>query len=145
MNKKEIFGILLLICVIFSLQAVVAADSGSNNADGKVLSVNNNVSSYALPSVDSNGLAAANEASFTDLQDVVNRGGTGFADHNYTQSGTSEVTISNNITLDGQGKVIIDAKKQSRIFNIEGKDTAVTLIGITFINGTANGNGGSII
>ena len=145
MNKKEIFGILLLICVIFSLQAVVAADSGSNSTDSKVLSVNNNVSSYALPSVDSNGLAAANEASFTDLQDVVNRGGTGFADHNYTQSGTSEVTISNNITLDGQGKVIIDAKKQSRIFNIEGKDTAVTLIGITFINGNANGNGGSIV
>ena len=106
MNKKEIFGILLLICVIFSLQAVAAADSGSNSTDSKVLSVKNNVSSYALPSVDSNGLAAANEASFTDLQDVVNHGGTGFADHNYTQSGTSEVTISNNITLDGQGKVI---------------------------------------
>ena len=94
MNKKEIFGILLLICVIFSLQAVVAADSGSNSTDSNVLSVDNNVSSYALPSANSNSLEAANEKTFDDLQTVVNNGGTGFANNNYTwNSGNSEVTI----------------------------------------------------
>ena len=145
MNKKEIFGILLLICVIFSLQAVVAADSGSNSTDSNVLSVDNNVSSYALPSANSNSLEAANEKTFDDLQTVVSNGGTGFANNNYTwNSGNSEVTILNDIILNGDGKVIIDAKKQSRIFNISSGAT-VTLKGITFINGNANGNGGSIV
>ena len=39
MNKKEILAIILLICVVFSLQAVIAADSGSNSTDSTVLSV----------------------------------------------------------------------------------------------------------
>ena len=145
MNKKEIFGILLLICVIFSLQAVVAADSGSNSTDSNVLSVDNNVSSYALPSANSNSLEAAGDKTFDDLQTLVDGDVSGFANNNYTwASGNSEVKITKSITLDGQGKVIIDAKKQSRIFNIEGKDTIVILKGITFINGNANGHGGSI-
>ena len=145
MNKKKIFGILLLICVVFSLQAVVAADSGSNSTDSNVLSVDNNVSSYALPSANSNSLEAASDKTFDDLQTVVNNGGTGFANNNYTwNSGNSEVTILNDIILNGDGKVIIDAKKQSRIFNISSGAT-VTLKGITFINGNANGNGGSIV
>ena len=134
---------ILLICVIFSLQAVVAADSGSNSTNSNVLSVDN-VSSYALPSSDTNSLAVANEASFTNLQDIVDAGGTDFASHNYTwNAGESQVTISSDITLDGQGKVIIDAKNQVRIFEIA-KGANVTLKGITFINGNANSHGGSI-
>ena len=146
MNKKEIFGIILLICVIFSLQAVVAADSGSNSTDGEVLSVDNDVSSFALPSSNTDSLGAANEKNFTDLQNIVNGDVTNFAKNNYTKAdGENEVLITHSITLDGDGKVIIDAKKQSRIFNITGEDTVVTLQGITFINGNATGNGGSII
>ena len=57
MNKKEILTIILLICVVFSLQAVIAADSGSNSTDSTVLSVDENVSSYALPSSDTDTLA----------------------------------------------------------------------------------------
>ena len=144
MSKKEILIICLILCFICSLQAVVAADCGSNSTDINVLSVDNNVSSFALPSSDTDSLEAGNEASFQNLQEVVNNGGTGFESHNYTwTSGENEVTISNTITLDGQGKVIIDAKKQSRIFNIVNGAT-VTLKGITFINGNANENGGSI-
>ena len=146
MNKKEIFGIILLICVIFSLQAVVAADSGSNSTDGEVLSVDNDVSSFALPSSNTDSLGAANEKNFNDLQNIVNGDVTNFAKNNYTKAdGENEVRITHSITLDGDGKVIIDAKKQSRIFNITGEDTVVTLKGITFINGNAAGNGGSII
>ncbi|WP_296878470.1 Ig-like domain repeat protein [uncultured Methanobrevibacter sp.] len=146
MNKKEIFGIILLICVIFSLQAVVAADSGSNSTDGEVLSVDNDVSSFALPSSNTDSLGAANEKNFNDLQSIVNGDVTNFAKNNYTKAdGENEVRITHSITLDGDGKVIIDAKKQSRIFNITGEDTVVTLKGITFINGNAAGNGGSII
>ena len=144
MNKKEILTIILLICVIFSLQAVSAADSGSGSTDGNVLSVDNSVSSYALPSSESNSLASVNEANFTNLQTVVDNGGSGFASHNYTwATGEGQVTISSSITLDGQGKVIIDAKEQCRIFEVL-PGAKVTLKGITFINGNANGHGGSI-
>ena len=145
MNKKGILTIILLICVIFSLQAVAAADGGSNSTDGNVLSVDNNVSSCTLPSSETGNLEVANEVSFTDLQTVVNRGGTGFANNNYTwRTGDSQVTISGTVTLDGLGKVIIDAKDQSRIFKIE-SGSSVTLKGITFINGNpASGPGGSV-
>ena len=147
MNKKEILTIILLICVIFSLQAVSAADGGSNSTDGKVLSVSN-VSAYALPSSDTNSLAeVANADSFSDLQDAVNGVSELTLVKNYTykstDTGNAGILIDHDIVIDGNGNVIIDADHKSRIFNIaDGK--SVTLKGITFINGNATGNGGSI-
>ena len=72
MNKKEILTIILLICVIFSIQAVSAADGGSNSTDSKVLSASN-VSAYALPNSDVGSLAeVANADSFSNLQGQIN-------------------------------------------------------------------------
>ena len=64
MNKKEILMICLIICFIFSLQAVVAADVDLNTTDGDSLSVpavgsvetvdaSNDLSSYSLSNDDS--------------------------------------------------------------------------------------------
>ena len=89
MNRKEILTIILLICVIFSLQAVVAADSGSNSTDGNVLSVDNSVSSYALPSSNTDTLAeVANADSFNQLAGNL--------------SGASEVSLIKNYTYSDQ-------------------------------------------
>ena len=84
MNRKEILTIILLICVIFSLQAVSAADSGSDSIDSDVLSVDN-VSSYALPSSNIDTLAeVANADSFNQLAGNL--------------SGASEVSLIKNYT-----------------------------------------------
>ena len=147
MNRKEILTIILLICVIFSLQAVSAADSGSDSTDSNVLSVDNNVSSYALPSSESNTLAeVANADSFTQLEGNLT-GASATLTKNYTykdgDSFSNGITIDHDIVITGQGNVIIDADYKSRIFAITNGAT-VTLKGITFINGNATGAGGSI-
>ena len=159
MNKKEILTIILLICVIFSLQAVSAADSGSDSTDGNVLSVDNNVSSYALPNSESNGLVGnANEGSFTDLQGIVNGGSDIILAKNYTYNSATDsalitgVKITGTKTINGNGNVIIDGNHMSRIFFIA-PGANVTLKGITFVNANATvmpdgttlvGHGGSI-
>ena len=147
MNKKEILTIILLICVIFSIQAVSAADGGSNSTDSKVLSASN-VSAYALPNSDVGSLAeVANADSFSDLQGQINGASDLTLIKNYTykstDTGSVGILIDHDIVIDGKGNVIIDANHKSRIFNITGGKT-VTLKGITFINGNADSNGGSI-
>ncbi|MEE1336024.1 right-handed parallel beta-helix repeat-containing protein, partial [Methanobrevibacter sp.] len=148
MNKKEILTIILLICVVFSLQAVIAADSGSNSTDSTVLSVDENVSSYALPSSDTDTLAeVANADSFTNLSEQLSGVSEVTLDRNYTykegDSFSNGITISHDILIDGKGNVIIDANHQSRVFIIA-EGATVTLKGITFINANADSHGGSI-
>ena len=153
MNRKEILTIILLICVIFSLQAVVAADSGSDSIDSDVLSVDN-VSSYALPSSNIDTLAeVANADSFNQLAGNLSGASEVSLIKNYTykdgDSFSNGIEIDHDIVIDGQGKVTIDANNQARIFKIVNGAT-VTLKGITFINGnTASAtdvkNGGSIL
>ncbi len=157
MNRKEILTIILLICVIFSLQAVVAADSGSNSTDSNVLSVDN-VSAYTLPSSDSDSLLGNDNAvSFSQLQQDIQNGGSEITlTKNYTymdtDSGVKGITISANTkVINGNGNVIIDANHKSRIFVIA-QGANVTLKGITFVNanstilpnGDQTGHGGSI-
>mgnify|MGYP006988429780 CR=1 FL=1 len=47
MLRKEILIICLIICCLFSLGAVAAASDG--NATDDVISIDNNVSAYSLP------------------------------------------------------------------------------------------------
>ena len=86
MNKKEILTIILLICVIFSLQAVVAADSDSNSTDSDVLSVDENVSAYTIPDTD-DSLGNDNAFSFDQLKQDI-------------ESGGSEITLTKNYTFE---------------------------------------------
>ena len=153
MNKKEILIILLMICFVCSLQAVVAAD-GSNATDVVKATHTDvvgstDVSAYSLP--DSNQIlrGSENAGTFTDLQNNLTGKTEVTLKNNFTYDSSKDsglvngITISNSIIMDGQGKVIIDANKQARVFNIASEAT-VTLKGITFINGNADGNGGSI-
>lgn len=65
---------------------------------------------------------------------------------NYTGTNNTGLTISKNVTIQGNGpteQVIIDAQKLNRMFII-GNGYNVTFINITFINGNTSTNGGSI-
>ena len=120
-----------------------------NNLDGEsaeaeVISASDSIS-------DSNNLQAgsANAGTFSDLQNNISGKQSVTLVNNFTYDGSVDsglsngIDISSPITIDGQGKVIIDANNQARVFNIA-EGVAVTLKGITFINGNADGDGGSI-
>ena len=148
MTRKEILIILLIICAIFSLQAVAAAsDSGSTD---DVVSSSGNVSAYSLPTDTDDQLQGGSGAvSFTQLQTDLNEGtGEITLVKNYTYSDSDSlpdgITIPTGITkITGNG-IIIDANHKARVFNIT-SGHAITITGITFINGyVAEGNGGSI-
>ena len=157
MKKRDIIVICLILCFICSLQAIAASDVDNTSigtTEDNVVSIEN-VSANTQPSSDT-VLGSVNAESFTSLEDVIANNVDGFADHNYTwdsnyDSGiTDGIVINKNITLDGQGKVIIDAQFKTRIFKIDA-NTNVTLKGITFINGNATpvpetpGHGGSVL
>jgi hypothetical protein len=150
MNKKEILMICFIICFIFSLQAVVAADADLNKTSQDSVLSSTNVSAYALPSSDNYLTENANAVSFSELSnDLISGDTTIVLTKNYTYR-SSDSSLVNGINLpdtitkiDGQGNVIIDASKEARIFNIN-VGHAITLTGITFVNANAIGNGGSI-
>ena len=164
MNKKEILMICFIICFIFSLQAVVAADADLNTTDGDSLSVpavesvetvdvSNDLSSYSLSNDDSIVRGENDGAgSFSELQEKINEDTTGTIslDKNYTFNSSSDsgltngIVISKDITIQGNG-FTIDALSSARIFNII-SGNAVTLVGINFVNGgsASVSNGGSI-
>ena len=154
MNKKGILIIALMIGIIFSLQAVAASDVEINNAtlathDSDIVVFSNDVSAYSLPN--SNNLLAAGDAgTFSELQTDLPSSGSIDLERNYTFDSSTDsglvqgIPINNDVIINGGGKVVIDAKNQARVFDIQNGAT-VKLIGITFINGNAlAGNGGSI-
>ena len=117
-----------LVCLL-SVSAISAADT--NNIDDVV--------------------AVADAGTFDALQEKITNatsGSTIYLENDYTQTGSNDIIIDKNLTIDGKGH-LIDAKKQSRIFNITNGVT-VALNNITFINGYAagymfNSYGGSIL
>ena len=143
-----------MLCFIFSLQAVAAADVDADDTNGTALATadvedaveqSNNLSSLTLPAND-NALGEG-EGSFTDLQNRIS-GDTVTLTENYKYVDSDSdlkggITLSGTITIDGGGSVEIDASNQARIFNIA-SGAVVTLKGITFINANSSGNGGAI-
>ena len=148
MTRKEILFICLIICCLFSLQAVAAASDG-NSTDHVVLTTDSNVSAYSLPNTDNQLRDGSDAGTFSDLQNNISGKQSVTLVNNFTYDSSEDsglangITISSPITIDGQGNVIIDASKQARVFNIA-EGVSVTLKGITFINGNVNGDGGSI-
>lgn len=145
----------MIICIICSLQVAVASDIDVNNTDNlkttpdfEVVQQDSNVSTYSLPDSDQNLQdGSGSVGTFSELQnDIVN--GKLTKNYTYDSSYDSELTngivISQDMTIEGEGNIVINANKQARVFNIA-SGTTVTLKGITFINGNADGNGGSII
>ena len=150
MKIKEILIIcIIIICCIFSFQAVSAADDGSTTDDMVLTSTD--VSAYSLPNLDNQLQSGSGDAgSFSDLQNDTKNGGSITLDRNYTYNSSSDsglaggISITKDTVIDGQGIVTIDANNMARVFTIA-KGTTVTLKGITFINANpASGHGGSI-
>ena len=155
MSRKEILIICLIMCFVFSLQAVVAADVDNTNTDGLTVQdtsavISNDVSAYSLPN--SNTILQAgsdNAESFSELRNKISPGGTITLDKNYTWNSSKDSAITEGIVITKDteiigNNVVIDAQGKTRIFDIV-SDATVTLRGITFINGYTTGNGGSIL
>ena len=140
----------MIICLICSITAVSAADDsidGINKnlttSDSDVVKTSNDLSAYS--SSDGDDLLGDGEGTFTQLQTDIS----GKLTRNYTfgsgdESLVNGITISQDMTIEGEGNIVINANNQARIFNIVNGAT-VTLRGITFINANANGNGGAIL
>lgn len=149
MKNFKIILICSILCVFLSLSAVSAVDNDLNTTDKNVLSVND-ISTNSLSATDDN-LVAVNEnsGSFTELKNLVTNGGEVTLTKNYTYDGSSDssltngITITRDVTINGNGNVIIDADKKARIFNIQG--ATVTLKGITFTNGHVGSEGGGYL
>ena len=152
MKKGDILVICLILCCICSLQAIVASDLDNTSikaTDNDVVSIEN-VSACSLHGADDALKDSENAKNFTYLKDNLDNGD--FANYNYTwEEGdpTDGIVLSGQLTLDGEGKVIIDAKNNARIFKIA-QEANITLKGITFINGNATvqetpRNGGAVL
>ena len=148
MSRKEILFICLIVCCLFSLQAV-AAESDGNSTDSVVLTTDSNVSAYSLPNTDDPLMAGNDAGTFEDLQNDLSLGGDIVLTKNYTFVSTDSglangISVPNTVnSITGSGNIVIDGSQQARIFNIL-SGHSITLTGITFINANADGNGGSI-
>ena len=155
MSRKEILIICLIMCFIFSLQAVAAADVDNTNTNGLTVQntsavISNDVSAYSLP--DSNTILQAGSGdadSFSELQGKISPGGIITLERNYTWNSSKDGSITEGIVISKNTEIIgkdivIDAQGKTRMFNIA-SDVTVTLRGITFINGYTAGSGGSIL
>ena len=151
---KEIIIICLIMCFIFSLQALGAADVDADDtngtalatADASVVKQGNDTSSLTLQ--ENTEVLGEDPGSFTDLAGQIT--GTDVTlTRNYTYNEDSDsgltggIEITQSVTIQGSGNIVIDASHKARVFNIASGAT-VTLRGITFINGNADGNGGAI-
>ena len=145
--KKEIITILLIICVLFTISAISAADSGDEavsvaNDTVKVTGVNvNSENNLQKSNDDVEILGDTDDGSFAALNTKISGATAGLPvylenDYEYksTDSGTSGINISQAITIDGQGHKI-DAKGISKIFTLKASD--VVFKNITFANGYA--------
>ena len=142
--RGEIIILCLIVCLIFSLSAVSAADD-LNNA---TITSNNDL--LSLPTNNNDSVLGSGGESFTKLNEKINGGSqaeislTG----NYTYIDGDEafkngIPINRDVTIKGN-TYAIDGANKARIFNISSGVT-VTLNGITFINGNASGGGGAIL
>ena len=147
--------ICLILCCILSLQTVMAADADnidtnktlSASTDDVVQESDGSLSLSVSNDADVLADATGNGGSFSDLQTLINSNtGTITLTGNYTyggsDTGNAGISIKNDITIVGQGNIVIDAKEKSRIFNID--KSTVTLKGITLANGKTSANGGAI-
>ena len=92
MKNKKILIICLIICCLFSLQAVAAASDG-NSTDSVVLTTDSNVSAYSLPNTDNQLRDGSDAGTFSDLQNDLSPGGDIVLNKNYTFDNTDNIYI----------------------------------------------------
>ena len=133
---------LLLVAVMFAISDVGANnmtdDMAGTECDGQIIEGNN------IESMDSSNdleiLEAADDGTFTALQQKVDKAGAGATitlenDYAYDEgfAGTQGVVIDKSLTINGNGHVI-DAASKSRFFTV---NASITLNDIIFKNGYA--------
>ena len=165
--KKRFIVLLACLFFIISLSAVSASDNIDNQTltsdiDGiSMLEVNSNdIFLTSMDEVvnksdvlgdsllnDNSILSDENDASFTDLNNLINGGDTLITlqgDYVFDSTKDSDysegIVIDRELTIEGNG-FSIDASNQARIFDIS---SSVHLINIVFKNANSQGNGGAV-
>ena len=129
---------IVLLILIMSVGAVCATENIQND--------NISTDSAEILKTSQNEVYATSEASFTNLTDEIENAGTtldltkDYAFNNATDNNTGILISKDNFVLNGNGHTI-DAKNQSRIFNITG--TNITLNNLILTGGNAE-KGGAI-
>ena len=144
--KNGLIVICLILFILISVSAVSAADINTDT-----ISINNNDNDNVLDINNINNdeiLTDENDGSFADLDIKINGNSSTniILEKDYTYSSTDTIKTGiliskNNTVIDGQGHTI-DAKGQTRIFNVTA--TTVILKNINFINGKSSESGGAI-
>jgi len=149
-NKKYLMLSIFLLSLL-TLSVVSASDNTTMDVIGleksdETISIEE---TQAIGQGKDDNLMDPDGGTFSDLQrkiDDANANSTITLENNYIYDegfNTEGILISkDNITIDGGGKIIIDANKFSRIFNVV--SSGVVFKNIYFINGHALGNGGAI-
>ncbi|WP_296789638.1 Ig-like domain-containing protein [uncultured Methanobrevibacter sp.] len=151
--KREIIAIMLIICMLFTISAISAADSDDVTIGVANETVEATSQDYSLESNDDvEILKADNENALSDLQQTINSatdGSTIVLDRDYEYDMGSDyetrydgVTIDKNLTIDGQNHKI-DGKGESAIFLVN-PGLHVTFKNIVFMNGKAYYGGAAI-
>ena len=150
--RKEIIAIMLIICMIFTITAISAADSstdavGVTNTTVEVKSADNDNSLGMQNDVES--LGETDSGNFTDLNTAINGDSTlsiVYLDKDYLfdsstdGSYTSGIRITRSLTIEGNGH-IIDANGQACIIE---SLSSITLKNITFKNAYSTSSGGAV-
>ena len=143
MNKRgKIIILCLLICIIFSLQSVCAADNAGNTIN---TTINNDL--LSIPA-SNEGVIGAGGGSFAELNTTINGNSDSVVNlnQNYTYNSgetafTNGIVINRAVTINGNGYAI-DGANAAKIFDIQ--SGGVILNNIVFINGHSSSNGGAI-
>ena len=148
--KREIIAIILIICMLFTISAISAADCSTdtvsvtnvtvNAASGDVANDNNLATEN-----DGKILAVADAGDITALRNkiaAVDAEGTVYLENDYSIAGYA--SISKSITIDGQGHTI-DGKGSYRAFYMSTSGINVVFKNITFTNCKATSSGGGAI
>ena len=159
--KKNLFFILLIACILFSISSIVASDVDdvAVASDENEVVLENDLNDLEVIGSDENlplteTQDTTDDGTFTALQSKINHAGEASTvdltrDYKYDDNfKTTGIFIDKDITINGNGHVI-DAMGKSRIFNINYGDGLsfhkVTLKNIVFKNGNAKIYGGAIL
>ena len=138
---------LIFIVLLFSMICVSASDVNETLANV------DDVQTFELNNDSQDILVAADDGTFTDLQNKIydaSEGSTITLDRDYAYDdgfSASGIKITKDLTIDGNGHTI-DGKSKSRIFMVLFglvENNKVTLNNINFVNGNTNYYGGAIL
>ena len=152
MNKKIVI-ICLICCIIFTLSAVSATDVDISDTNETLTISENDIvqesNDISLNAVSNDDVLRDGEGTFSELYSLISSqesGATLTLNKNYTYSGSDSfpngISITKDITIVADGKIVIDASQKSRIFYING--AVVSLKGITFVNAKLTSASGAV-